>query len=156
MVTDAKGVVLRVNDAFSRITGYSADEVIGRRSDLLSKVRQAPGLLHGLFRALLRDNQWRGEIWNRRKNGDVFPEWLTVTGVRDESGKQLNYVAIFSDISEQKAAEREIHELAFYDPLTGLPNRRLLLDRLKQEIAAAKRQHCYGALFFWIWTISRR
>ncbi|ANE54126.1 EAL domain-containing protein [Methylomonas sp. DH-1] len=148
MVTDAKGVVLRVNDAFSRITGYSADEVIGRRSDLLSKIRQAPGLLHGLFRALLRDNQWRGEIWNRRKNGDVFPEWLTVTGVRDESGKQLNYVAIFSDISEQKAAEREIHELAFYDPLTGLPNRRLLLDRLKQEIAAAKRQHCYGALFF--------
>ncbi|MCQ8182826.1 EAL domain-containing protein [Methylomonas sp. SURF-1] len=148
MVTDTKGIVLRVNDAFSRITGYSAAEVVGRRPDLLSKVRQAPGLLYGLFRALLRKNQWRGEIWNRRKNGDVFPEWLTVTGVRDESGKLLNYVAIFSDISEQKAAEREIHELAFYDPLTGLPNRRLLLDRLKQEIAAAKRQHCYGALFF--------
>ncbi|TPQ28358.1 EAL domain-containing protein [Methylomonas koyamae] len=148
MVTDAKGTVLRVNEAFSRITGYSPEDVIGRRPDLLTKVRQTPGLLHGLFRALLRDNQWRGEIWNRRKNGDVFPERLTVTGVRDESGKQLNYVAIFSDISDQKAAEREIHELAFYDPLTGLPNRRLLLDRLKQEIAAAKRQHCYGALFF--------
>lgn len=148
IVTDADGKVLRVNNAFNTITGYSAEEVIGRQPDFLSPTDQSPGFVQTLITALDRDNQWQGEIWNRRKNGDVFPEWLTVTGVRDEHGSLLNYVAIFSDISEQKAAEQEIHELAFYDPLTGLPNRRLLLDRLKQEIAAAKRQHHYGSLFF--------
>ncbi len=139
---------MRVNNAFSKITGYSTDDVIGRHPDFLSAAYQESGFIQNLIQVLTTNNQWQGEIWNRRKNGDVFPEWLTVTGVRDEHGNLLNYVGIFSDISEQKAAEREIHELAFYDPLTGLPNRRLLLDRLKQEIAAAKRQHYYGALFF--------
>ncbi|MBD9358203.1 EAL domain-containing protein [Methylomonas albis] len=148
IVTDADGAILRVNNAFNKITGYSADEVIGRQPDFLSSAHQAPGFIQALINALTRDNQWQGEVLNRRKNGDVFPEWLTVTGVRDEQGLLLNYVAIFSDISEKKAAEREIHELAFYDPLTSLPNRRLLLDRLKQEIAAAKRQSYYGSLFF--------
>jgi diguanylate cyclase (GGDEF)-like protein/PAS domain S-box-containing protein len=148
IVTDAKGAILRVNNAFNKITGYSADEVIGRQPDFMSSAHQAPGFIQALIQALARDNQWQGEILNRRKNGDVFPEWLTVTGVRDEQDRLVNYVAIFSDISEQKAAEREIHELAFYDPLTSLPNRRLLLDRLKQEIAAAKRQNYYGSLFF--------
>ncbi|MGZ0078058.1 EAL domain-containing protein [Methylomonas sp. YC3] len=148
IVTDANGAILRVNNAFNKITGYSAEEVIGRQPDFLSSTHQAPGFIQTLTQALAKDNQWQGEIFNRRKNGDVFPEWLTVTGVRDEQDRLLNYVAIFSDISEKKAAEREIHELAFYDPLTGLPNRRLLLDRLKQEIAAAKRQSYYGSLFF--------
>ncbi|WP_446808565.1 EAL domain-containing protein [Methylomonas sp. 2BW1-5-20] len=148
IVTDANGLILRVNNAFNKITGYSAEEVIGRHPDFLSPTHQKPDFIQNLTQALVKNNQWQGEIWNRRKSGDVFPEWLTVTGVRDENDNLLNYVAIFSDISEQKAAQREIHELAFYDPLTGLPNRRLLLDRLKQEIAAAKRQSFYGSLFF--------
>ena len=148
VVTDTNGILLRVNNAFNQITGYGTEEVVGRHPYFLSATDQESGFIAPLIQTLITDNQWQGEILSRRKNGDVFPAWLTVTGVRDEQDRLLNYVAIFSDISEQKAAEREIHELAFYDPLTGLPNRRLLLDRLKQEIAAAKRQQCFGALFF--------
>ncbi|NJA04452.1 EAL domain-containing protein [Methylococcaceae bacterium WWC4] len=148
LIADPHGAVVRVNDAFTDITGYPAEEIVGRHARLLLSGTPARKIGRGIVRALADKNQWQGEFWSRHKDGKPFPGWLTVTGVRDDQNRLLNYVAIFSDISEQKAAEREIHELAFYDPLTGLPNRRLLLDRLKQEIAAAKRQQTYGALFF--------
>lgn len=144
LIADPNGTIVRVNDAFTGITGYPAEDIVGRHARLL--LTGTPG--RAIVRALAHKNQWQGEFWSRRQHGKTFPGWLTVTGVRDEQNRLLSYVAIFSDISEQKAAEREIHELAFYDPLTGLPNRRLLLDRLKQEIAAAKRQQTFGALFF--------
>lgn len=148
VVTDADGMILRVNKAFTDITGYSAEESIGRNPRMLSSGYHDAAFYQQMYQALARNNQWKGEVWNRRKNGDVYPELLTITGVRDERNQLTHYVAIFSDVSAQKAAEKEIHHLAFYDPLTNLPNRRLLLDRLQHEIAAAKRQHTYGALFF--------
>ncbi|WAR44539.1 EAL domain-containing protein [Methylomonas rapida] len=148
LVTDAEGSILKVNKAFTEITGYGAEEVIGQNPRLLSSGRHERDFFLQMYRALAKNNQWKGEIWNRRKNGELYPELLTITGVRDDQNRLTHYVAIFSDISAQKAAEKEIHHLAFYDPLTNLPNRRLLLDRLQHEIAAAKRQHCYGALFF--------
>ncbi|MCQ8104964.1 EAL domain-containing protein [Methylomonas sp. SURF-2] len=147
-VTDAAGTILRVNRAFSEITGYSAAEAVGQNPRLLSSGYHDHEFYRQMYKQLSKNNQWKGEIWNRRKNGTVFPELLTVTGVRDEQNQLTHYVAIFSDVSDKKAAEQEIHNLAFYDPLTNLPNRRLLLDRLQQEIAAAKRQLRYGALFF--------
>lgn len=148
VVTDADGVILRVNKAFSDITGYTAEEAIGQNPRILSSGYHDAEFYQQMYKQLYKDNQWKGEIWNRRKNGVVFPELLTVTGVRDQQNKLIHYVAIFSDVSDKKAAEQEIHNLAFFDPLTNLPNRRLLLDRLQHEIAAAKRQSSYGALFF--------
>jgi len=148
IVTDPDGTILRVNNAFSQITGYSAEEVIGRNPRLLSSGYHDKHFFRQLYEALAKNNRWQGEVWNRRKNGEIYPEWLTLTGVRDNDNRLTHYVGIFSDVSEKKASEREIHNLAFYDPLTTLPNRRLLLERLKQEISAAKRQRCYGALFF--------
>lgn len=148
LVTDAEGSILRVNKAFTDITGYSAEEAIGRNPRLLSSGYHDRAFFQQMYQALAQNNQWKGEIWNRRKNGEMYPELMTISGVRDEQNQLTHYVAIFSDISAQKAAEKEIHHLAFYDPLTNLPNRRLLLDRLQHEIAVAKRQHRYGALFF--------
>ncbi|MDD2759010.1 MAG: CHASE domain-containing protein [Methylomonas sp.] len=148
LVTDAAGTILRVNKAFTDITGYSAEEVIGRNPRLLSSGYHDQAFYKQMYQELAEGNQWKGEIWNRRKNGMVFPEMLTVTCVRDEHKRLTHYVAIFSDISAQKAAEQEIRNLAFFDSLTNLPNRRLLLDRLTQEIAASKRRAGFGALFF--------
>lgn len=148
VVTDAKASILRVNSAFTKITGFSAEEIIGQKLITLSLPLHNASFFRNIYRALVKRNQWQGEIKSQRKNGEIFPEWLTITGVRDEFNKLTNFVAIFADISYQKAAEKEIHDLAFYDPLTNLPNRRLLLDRLHQEIAAAKRLKLFGALIF--------
>ena len=101
-----------------------------------------------LFRSLTYEKHWQGEVWNRRKNGDIYPEWLNITAVTDPAGRICNYVAAFSDISLHKKAEAEIHTLAFYDPLTALPNRRLLLDRLNQALAASRRSGRRGAVLF--------
>ena len=148
IITDANGNILRVNKAFSDMTGYRASEVIGKNPSLLSSGRHDKDFYQQMYQALANKNQWKDEVWNRRKDGEIFPEMLTITGVRNEHQQLTHYVAIFSDISAQKAAEKEVHNLAFYDPLTNLPNRRLMLDRLEQEIAAAKRQIKFGALFF--------
>ena len=148
IITDAHGNILRVNKAFSDMTGYRAGEVMGKNPSLLASGHHDKDFYRQMYEALATNNQWKGEVWNRRKDGEIFPEMLTITGVRNEHKQLTHYVAIFSDISAQKAAEKEIHNLAFYDPLTGLPNRRLMLDRLEQEIAAAKRQMNFGALFF--------
>jgi len=148
VVTDANGTILRVNQAFTNVTGYSAEEAIGQNPRILSSGFHDQQFYQEMYQSLEQNNQWKGEIWNRRKNGEVFPELLTVTGVRNDLNQLTHYVAIFSDVSAQKAAEQKIHNLAFFDPLTELPNRRLLLDRLQQEIAAAKRQKTYGALLF--------
>jgi|GEM_PF-3890685 len=148
VVTDANGTILRVNHAFTQITGYSADEAMGNNPRFLASGYHDQAFYAQMYQALERDGRWLGEIWNRRKNGEVYPERLTLTGVRDADGQLTHYVGIFSDVSDKKAAEQEIHNLAFYDPLTNLPNRRLLLDRLHHEIAAAKRQKCLGCLLF--------
>ncbi|WP_334168774.1 EAL domain-containing protein [Methylobacter sp.] len=142
LVTDANNVILKVNQAFTRITGYSAEEVIGKTPNLLSSGQHDEAFYASMWESINRNDAWQGEIWNRRKNGELFPEWLIITAVKepDEQNNQVNhYVASFSDITSRKAAEEEIRQLAFYDPLTQLPNRRLLQERLKHSIEVDRR-----------------
>ena len=147
-ITDADGTIIDVNDTFTRMTGYAREEVIGRNSRILGSGRQGRDFYAALWRDLIDKGHWSGEIWNRRKNGEVYAEMLTISAVRDEGGKTCRYVALCSDITERKQMEDQIHRLAFYDSLTTLPNRRLLSDRLQQSMAANKRSACFGALMF--------
>ena len=148
IITNAENRILRVNQAFTDISGYSADEAIGQDTRLLASGRHPPEFYRAMWHSIRQTGVWQGEIWNRRKTGEVYPEWLTISTVLNVQGEVSNYVAAFTDITERKEAEERIHHLAFYDPLTGLPNRRLLLDRLKQTLAATARSRYYGALMF--------
>ena len=148
MVTDERTIVLRVNRAFSAITGYPAEEIIGRSPALLRSGRHDEAFYRAMWRSIRETGSWQGEIWNRRKGGEVFPELLTITAVRDDAGKVTHFVGAFADITRHKAAESEIEHLAFYDPLTALPNRRLLLDRLRRGLAASARSRAFVGLFF--------
>ncbi len=147
-ITDAQRVILRVNRAFTQITGYSAEEAVGQTPRLLSSGRQSKDFYATMSQALERDGSWAGEIWNRRKNGDIYPEWLTISAVKDPSGTTTHYVGIFTDLSEHVNAQAQIANLAFYDPLTQLPNRRMLLDRLDQALHASTRHSRHNALLF--------
>jgi diguanylate cyclase (GGDEF)-like protein/PAS domain S-box-containing protein len=148
MVTDSKGIILRVNKAFSNITGYSTQEVIGRNPSLLSSGRQKKHFYTSMWQSINETGAWEGEIWNRRKSGEIYPEHLTITAVKDANGIVKNYVATLADITKSKAASEEIKNLAFYDPLTKLPNRRHLLDRLNHALISNARRACHGALLF--------
>ena len=147
-ITNAQRVILRVNNAFVKITGYSAEEAVGQNPRLLSSGRHDSAFYAGMTQSLERQGTWQGEIWNRRKNGEVYPEWLTISAVKDEAGLVSHYVAIFNDISERVSAQAQIDSLAFYDPLTRLPNRRLLMDRLDQTLNASTRHARKSALLF--------
>jgi diguanylate cyclase (GGDEF)-like protein/PAS domain S-box-containing protein len=149
MITDQDKRILRVNHAFTRLTGYSAEEVRGKTPAILKSGRQDAQFYRAMWDQLARDNCWQGEIWNRRKNGEIYPEWLTITAVTagtEADGPVTHYVAAFFDITLRKEADTKIHQLAFYDPLTKLPNRRLLMDRLQQSFAASARHGQHGAL----------
>lgn len=148
IVTDANKVILRVNKSFSSLTGYSTDEVIGQTFSLFKSGRQDQSFYEQMWEALSRNNYWHGEIWNRRKNGDVHPDWLTITAVTDNKGQITHYVGAYSDLSQHKKDEAEIHSLAFYDSLTKLPNRRLLMDRLQHTLIGSTRHRNYVALLF--------
>lgn len=148
MVTDAHGVILKVNQTFIKDTGYTVEEVVGQTPRLFKSNHHDAAFYTAMWESLLRDGYWQGEIWDRRKNGEIHPKWMTITAVKGEAGTTTHYVSTHNDITERKLAEDEIKLLAFYDPLTGLPNRRLLLDRLHQALAASARSHKQGALFF--------
>ncbi|MBS1161682.1 MAG: sensor-containing diguanylate cyclase/phosphodiesterase [Proteobacteria bacterium] len=148
LITDADKIILRVNLAFTQSTGYAADEVVGRHVRLLNSGRQTENFYAEMWQSIERDGAWQGEVWNRRKNGEIYPEWLTITAVRNAAGQTTHYVGTHTDITARKAAEDEIRHLAFYDPLTRLPNRRLLMDRLHQAQLGALRQGTLGALMF--------
>lgn len=148
LVTDANSVILRVNQAFTSITGYTAEEAIGQTPRLLSSGRQNAAFYGAMWDSINRTGEWQGEIWNKRKSGDVYPEQLTITAVKNSLGGITNYVATLTDITTSKAAAEEIKHLAFYDLLTRLPNRRLLLDRLNQALASSARSAKSGALLF--------
>jgi len=148
MVTDAKGDILRVNQSFVSVTGFSEDEVIGKNPRILRSGKHDRPFYEAMWQQLLNTGVWDGEIWDRRKNGEIYPKWLTITAVKNISGETSEYIAIFSDITERKKSEEEIHALAFYDALTKLPNRRLLIDRLHQAISASVRSGLNGALLF--------
>ena len=147
-VTDADHVILRTNEAFSAITGYPAEEIVGRTPAVLRSDRHDDTFYDAVWESAKNTGTWQGEVWNRRKNSEVFPEWTSVTSVKNSAGEITHYVATFIDMSDSKAAESEIEYLAFYDQLTRLPNRRLLLDRLQQALAASVRSGTEGALLF--------
>ncbi|SER59721.1 EAL domain-containing protein [Giesbergeria anulus] len=139
MITSPQGDMIEVNAAFSRITGYRRDEVIGKNSNMLSSGRQGADFYANMWAELSDKGRWTGEIWNRRKSGEVYAEMLTISAVCDVHAKVLRYVALFSDISQQKENEKRLEHIAHYDALTGLPNRVLLADRLRQAIVQAGR-----------------
>lgn len=148
MVTDANQTILRVNQAFSDLFGYSAQDAVGRTPRILQSGRHDPAFYAAIWEAINRAGAWQGEIWDRRKNGDHFLVWISITAVRGDDGGVSHYVATHTDITLRKAAEEEIKQLAYYDPLTGLPNRRLLQDRLHQAMSHAKRERSRLALLF--------
>ncbi|KVV44003.1 diguanylate cyclase [Burkholderia ubonensis] len=140
MVTDRHARIERVNQAFTRLTGYTEDEVVGRDPSLLSSGRQTPDFYRKLWHSLTTDGHWQGEIWNRRKSGELFLEYLTITSIRDNDGKISHYAAIFSDITQRRQAEERLGYLATHDVLTGLANRTLFEERLAHAIVQAKRR----------------
>jgi diguanylate cyclase (GGDEF)-like protein/PAS domain S-box-containing protein len=148
MITDAGGRIVRVNRGFTQLTGHEAEDVLGKSPAILQSGKQDPAFYRQMWETLERDKYWRGEVWNRRRNGEVYPERLTITAVGAPDGQVTHYVGVFSDITQRKQAEERIHNLAFYDPLTRLPNRRLLHDRLQQAFAASARHGTRGAVFF--------
>lgn len=140
LITDERGAILDVNEAFSRITGYSREDALGRNPRMLQSGRQSPEFYATLWRTLTRQGAWSGEVWNRRKNGEVYAEILNIGAVSDASGKTINYVALFSDITAIKAHQRELAHLVHFDTLTGLPNRLLLSERLNQCMSQCQRE----------------
>ncbi len=148
LITDADSNIVRVNQAFQDITGYTPEEVLGKNPRILSSGREDKSFYVAMWQQLLATGSWTGEIWDRRKDGKIYPKWMTISAVRDEQGATTEYVAIFSDISARKQAETEIRNLAFYDALTRLPNRRLLLDRFHLALSVSARSHYYGAVLF--------
>jgi diguanylate cyclase (GGDEF)-like protein/PAS domain S-box-containing protein len=148
IITDSKGTMVDVNDAFTRITGYSREDAIGQNPRLLSSGRQDQGFYAAMWNALIEQGNWSGEIWNRRKNGEVYAELLTISAVRDMQGKTQHYVGLFSDITVIKAHQSRLEHIAHFDALTNLPNRVLLADRLQQAMAQAQRRQQLVAVVF--------
>ncbi len=139
MVTDAHNTIIEVNPAFSRITGYEPSEVLGRTPSVLSSGQHGPEFYAALWASLERQGHWNGEIWNRRKNGEVYPETLSIAAMTNEVGLLTHYIGVFSDITRLKNHEAQLAHIAHYDELTGLPNRRLLSDRMRVALARARR-----------------
>ncbi|MDP1774793.1 MAG: EAL domain-containing protein [Methylobacter sp.] len=148
IITDANEVIVRVNRAFTQITGYTPEEAIGNKPSILKSGRHDQEFYRAMRRALKSKGQWEGEIWDRHKDGHIYPKWLAITAVRDNTGCITHYVANFTDITERKASEEKITSLAFYDTLTELANRRLLTERLERAIAIHMRTGNHGALLF--------
>ncbi|KUM51490.1 EAL domain-containing protein [Rheinheimera sp. EpRS3] len=148
MITDKDGIIQSVNPSFCHITGYSMQDVIGNSPRLLSSGRHQPDFYRSMWQVLLQQGRWQGEIWNKRKNGEQYPQWLTITAIRNEEQQISQFAAIFSDITERKQQEQKIHQLAYIDELTGLANRRMFLDRLQLSLANAHRhKHKLAVLF---------
>ncbi|MBF0283227.1 MAG: EAL domain-containing protein [Magnetococcales bacterium] len=148
VVTDRHGDIQSVNPAFTTVTGYPASEAVGRNMRMLKSGRHGPDFYQQFWRALEEDGAWKGEVWNRRKDGDIFPEWVTIRAIRDGEGAIHSYVGIFSDITALKKTEDQLHYLAHHDPLTGLPNRVLLQQRLSEALLGAReRNHSVAVMF---------
>ena len=148
IVTDADGAIQMANPAFSKLTGYEVGEVLGKNPRLLSSGRHTASFYEEMWRALAETGSWQGEIWNRRKDGEIYPEWLSISAIRDGREEVSNYVAIFSDITRRKELEEHLENLAFYDALTAIPNRMLFSERLVQALREAKRHKQKLAVFY--------
>src|SRR5574340_25831 len=145
-ITDSQGVIIAVNEAFTQITGYPPAEVLGRNPRILQSGRHDAEYYRVMWTAIQENGYWQGEIWNKRKNGEIYPEWLKITAVKNQSQATTNYIAVFSDITDDIMVAERIQRLAYYDTLTDLPNRALLSDRLDLAIAHAKRSGCKCAV----------
>lgn len=148
MITDASGVIIRVNDAFTKLAGYTSEEVIGKTPKLLTSGKHNADFYAALWDSVTRTGAWQGEIWNRRKDGEIHPVWASITAVEKEDGEVAYYVATYTDITVRKAAENELYSLVNHDALTQLPNRRMFADRFDKAMAASNRNGRYGALLF--------
>ncbi|MEK9804221.1 MAG: diguanylate cyclase [Curvibacter sp.] len=148
LVSDADTNILRVNQAFLDLLGYRREELIGRKTATLRSGRHDAAFYQAMWESIRATGKWEGEIWDQRKRGDLLPLWTTITAVRSEQGQVTHYVATMNDISERKLQEEQIRNIAFYDALTALPNRRLLLERLQRAQTLARRNNLHGALLF--------
>jgi diguanylate cyclase (GGDEF)-like protein/PAS domain S-box-containing protein len=148
LVTNAENRIISVNRAFTRFTGYSLADVQGQNPRMLSAGRSAPADYAAMWRAIREQGGWQGEVWDRRKDGSCYPKLLTISTLKDEGGRVTHYIGNFSDISERKTAEEQIHHLAHHDVLTGLPNRLSLQQRLEQAIVGARRDDRRLAVMF--------
>ncbi len=148
VITDPNSVIMEVNDTFVRMTGYSRDELLGQTPRILRSGQHGPEFYSAMWMALLEEGVWRGEVWNRRKNGEEYPEQLTISAVLDNEGHPSHFVGVVVDISAVKRHEAELDRIAHYDALTGLPNRVLLNDRLRQAIARAQRNQALLGVCF--------
>ncbi|MBF0423479.1 MAG: EAL domain-containing protein [Magnetococcales bacterium] len=148
LITDPAGDIISVNNAYLEITGYSYAEVVGKNPRIAKSDRHEPEFYEMMWQSLKSTGKWKGEIWDRRKNGQVYPKRLTITEVRSQDGELKNYVGIFNDITEVKETEKQLENLAYYDPLTKLPNRKLFHISLEHHIESAKRAHMGLALLF--------
>lgn len=148
IITDKQGRIQAVNPSFTTLTGYSAEEALGQTPALLSSGKHDKVFYQNMWRSMLEQGYWQGEIYNRRKNGEVYVEWLTIVAIRSKKGEIRQFAAIFSDITDRKQKEKQIHSLAYYDELTGLANRRLMMDRIRSALANANfHKHKMGLLF---------
>jgi diguanylate cyclase (GGDEF)-like protein/PAS domain S-box-containing protein len=138
LVSDSDGIIVHVNRAFMSITGYQREEVIGQRPNKFKSGRHDAAFYQAMYATLHEKGEWSGEVWNRRKSGEIYPQWQTICAIRDDGGELTHYVAVFSDISVIKHTERELAHLVHHDPLTNLPNRLLFNDRAAQALAAAQ------------------
>lgn len=148
VITDTKGTVIDTNVAFTVITGYSKSEIIGKHPSIMKSDQHNSAFYFSLWRTLLKTGSWNGEIWARRKNGSIYPKWLSIYTVKGEYNETTHFVGIFTDITARKEAENRLKQLAHFDPLTGLPNRALFLERLKWSLEMAKRNKKQVALMF--------
>lgn len=148
LITDSQARIISTNRAFEKVTGYAQEEVIGKSPAILSSGRHDKVFYSDMWRSIAENGYWQGEIWNRRKSGEIYPEWLTVSAVKDEQGNITHYIGVFSDISEQKAAHERIKYLAHYDTLTGLPNRSRLQELLAAATANSRGTHMKVAILF--------
>lgn len=148
MVTNASSVIVRVNKAFTNITGYREEEVLGQKPSILHSGRQNKNFYKKMWQQIKEKGSWTGDLWNKNKQGAIYPSCMSINAVTNAAGEITHYIGVFRDVSEKKTHEEEIHRLAYYDPLTDLPNRRLFIDDIKQAIAHCKRRNTLGALMF--------
>lgn len=148
MITDARSIIRSVNPAFERSTGYSAGEAFGRTPAILKSGRHDRDFYRNMWDTLNRVGQWQGEIWNRHKDGEIFPEWLSISAVKDSRDAVSHYVGVYSDAHTREYILERLNYLAYYDILTGLPNRHLFIDRLNMSIAHARRERFMLAVMF--------
>ncbi|MCF6254201.1 MAG: diguanylate cyclase, partial [Thiomicrorhabdus sp.] len=146
--TDNKGLIVDINEAYQNITGYQRSELLGKNPNVLKSGRHDRQFYQSMWAQIKEQGAWEGEVWDRRKNGEIYPKWLMINVMKDDEGEPTGYVGVFSDLSEQKKAEEKLEELSFYDPLTHLPNRVLFYDRLSVGMSIAKREKHQLAVLF--------